>query len=171
MKLFAAAIALIGTTLGLATPAYAQKDNVGLAAPTRILTSVTEADLRAIVLAQGLTIEMARPHGDVSVQGRTADGLLFVLIGTACADDGVTDCQGVLMQIRHDSDKRVTLENVNRANVDYASITTWWDQSMNTVGFTRYVPLIGGGVTMAYLRQNLQTLFDVEPLPRAIVFP
>lgn len=171
MKSLAAAIALFAATLGFATPALAQKDDVGLAAPGRTVTSVTEADLRAIVLAQGLTIEMARPHGDISVQGRTADGLLFVLIGTACASDGVSDCQGVLMQIRYDSDKRVTLENVNRANVDYASVTTWWDQSANTVGFTRYVPIIGGGVTMQYLRQNLQTLFDVEPLPRAIVFP
>lgn len=171
MKLLAAAVALVVATFGLAAPAHAQKDDVGLATPSRVVTFVTEADLRAIVLAQGLTIETARPHGEVSVQGRTAEGLLFVLIGTACASDGVTDCQGVLMQIRYDSDKRVTLENVNRANVDYASVTTWWDQPANTVGFTRYVPIIGGGVTMQYLRQNLQTLFDVEPLPRAIVFP
>jgi hypothetical protein len=171
MKLLTAAAALLVAALGLTAPAHAQKDDVGLAAPGRTVTFVTEADLRAIVLAQGLTIESARPHGDVSVQGRTAEGLLFVLIGTACASDGVTDCQGVLMQIRYDSDKRVTLENVNRANVEYASVTTWWDQSAATVGFTRYVPIIGGGVTMQYLRQNLQTLFDVEPLPRVIVFP
>ena len=168
------ALSLFATTvlLAVAAPALAQKPagtaNVALARNDRVVSTVNLADLRAIVVAEGHNIDEERAVTDVSIRGRTDAGLLFLLIGTACNNS--PNCAGIMMQIRYDSDERVTLERVNRANVESASVATWWDIEARTVGFTRYV-VLDHGISMANIRENLRVLFDVHATPRDIVFP
>jgi hypothetical protein len=139
-------------------------------AQDRIVRSVFQQELNEIVTSQGHTIVETASSGDPSVTARTAEGLIFLLYGTACNANGVAGCQGVMMQILYETDERVNYERVSQANYTYAAIATWWDQQEGTVGFTRYV-VLDGGVTFRNLQENLGVLIGVAPLAAEIVFP
>lgn len=136
----------------------------------KVLKAVTESDLQQLVLAEGHTVDELHPFEAPSVRGKTADGLYFLLIGTACDIGKVKGCQGAMMQVRYDDDESVTLEGVNKANMEEAAIGTWWDKEDKTVGFTRYV-VMDDGVTWLNLRQNLRVLLDVQASTLKYVFP
>lgn len=127
---------------------------------TDIVRGIDEAALAALLQIEGHEVEERHPYDAPSVTGRTADGLMFMLIGTACGDDGQSDCHGILMQVRFDSDATVTVEGVNQANLNEAAVTTWWDKADNTVGFQRHV-ILDDGVTWANIRANLRVLLEV----------
>lgn len=161
--------------LACATGASAQ-NNLKSRAPvavspanTRLVTSVTEADLTALIRAEGHTIDATHPFEAPSMRGKTAAGLLFVLVGTACDKNGVPGCQGVMMQVRYDSNDTVTTEGLNAANLAEAALSAWWDRSDKTVGFTRYV-VLDDGVTWMNLRQNLRVLLSITPNAQEHVF-
>lgn len=139
-------------------------------AQDRIVRSVFQQDLNEIVTSLGHTVVETASSGDPSVTARTAEGLIFLLYGTACNANGVAGCQGVMMQIRYETDERVNYERVSQANFTYAAIATWWDQQEGTVGFTRYV-VLDGGVTFRNLQENLGVLLGVAPMASEIVFP
>lgn len=136
---------------------------------TRIVKSVTEKDLEALVVAEGHTIDAKHPFEAPSVRGKTADGLLYVLIGTACDAQGVPGCQGIMMQVRYDEDDKVTWERLGKANLNEAALASWWDQEDDTVGFTRYV-VLDDGVTWMNIRQNLRVLISIQDNAYAHVF-
>ncbi|MDP3907466.1 MAG: hypothetical protein Q8Q53_09690 [Novosphingobium sp.] len=145
------------------------------AAPARIADGklfkvVTETDLQQLVLAEGHTVDELHPFEAPSVRGKTADGLFFVLIGTACDVGKIKGCQGTMMQVRYDQDETVTMDGVNKANIEEAAVGTWWDKEDKTVGFTRYV-VMDDGVTWLNLRQNLRVLLDVQVSALKYVFP
>ena len=139
-------------------------------APTALVKSVTEADLRTLVLAEGYTIDAMHPFEKPSVRGKTKDGHVFVLIGTACGAKGVPGCQGIMMQVRYDADDKVTLDGMNDANMKEAALSSWWDKPDKTVGFTRYV-VLDDGVTWMNVRQNLRVLLAIEPKAAKQVWP
>jgi hypothetical protein len=139
-------------------------------AQDRIVRAVFQQELNEIVTSTGHTITETAQSGDPSVIARTQEGLIFVLYGTACNANGVAGCQGVMMQIRYETDERVNYERIAQANMTYAAIATWWDQQEGTVGFTRYV-VLDGGVTFRNLQENLNVLLAVAPLASEIVFP
>ena len=128
---------------------------------SRIIKSVTEKDLEALVLAEGDTIDAKHPFEAPSVRGKTEDGLVYLLIGTACDAQGVPGCQGIMMQVRYDEDAKVTWEKLGKANLNEAALSSWWDQEDNTVGFTRYV-VLDDGVTWMNLRRNLRVLLAIQ---------
>ncbi|HVR91629.1 MAG TPA: hypothetical protein VHG29_11130 [Novosphingobium sp.] len=138
-------------------------------ANTRLVTSVTEADLAALIQAEGHTVDATHPFEEPSMRGKTKDGLLFVLIGTACNKNGVAGCQGIMMQIRYDSNDTVTTDNLNASNLAEAALSAWWDRSDKTVGFTRYV-VLDDGVTWMNIRQNLRVLLAIAPTAQGYVF-
>lgn len=138
-------------------------------ANSRIVKSVVEKDLEALVLAEGDTIDAKHPFDSPSVRGKTEDGLLYVLIGTACDANGVPGCQGIMMQVRYDEDDKVTWERLGKANLNEAALSAWWDQEDDTVGFTRYV-VLDDGVTWMNIRQNLRVLLSIQENDRAYVF-
>lgn len=138
--------------------------------PASIVKSVTEPDLRALVLAEGHTIDEMHPFEAPSVRGKTKEGLLFVVIGTACDKEGVPGCQGVMMQVRYDADSRVTMDAISNANRSEAALSSWWDRDTKTVGFTRYV-VLDGGITWMNLRQNLRVLINVQGSGYKYAFP
>ncbi len=135
----------------------------------RLYSSVTEADLATLIRAEGHTIDATHPFEAPSMRGKTKDGLLFVLIGTACNKNGVAGCQGIMMQVRYDSNDTVTTDNLNASNVAEAALSAWWDRDAKTVGFTRYV-VLDDGVTWMNLRQNLRVLLAITPNAQSHVF-
>ena len=139
-------------------------------APTSLVLSVTEADLAEVVRAEGYTVDEMHPFEEPSVRGKTKDGHLFVLVGTACDKAAVKHCQGIMMQVRYDADDRVTLDGMNSANMKEAALSSWWDKSEKTVGFTRYV-VLDDGVTWMNIRQNLRVLLAIEGKAMAQVWP
>ena len=143
------------------------QSNVRPAAPVRspetIMKSVSEADLKALVLAEGYTIDMMHPDDAPSVRGKTKEGHKFVLRGTACDVEGVAGCQGIMMQVRYDSDDAVTLEKINQVNIEQGAISAWFDVPGKTFGFTRYV-VLDDGVTWMNIRQNLRVLLSIDPI-------
>ena len=163
MKAF---ISMLAVTIALSSIGSAQAQSnmqpqAAARAPTTIVKKVSEADLRALVLAEGHTVDAMHPFDQPSVRGKTKDGLLFVLLGTACDVQGVPGCQGIMMQVRYDSDATVTSEGVNKANLNEAALSAWWDKPGKTVGFTRYV-VLDDGVTWMNIRQNLRVLVAIE---------
>lgn len=139
-------------------------------ADTALIRAVEEPDLINLVKVEGHTVDEVHPFDSPSVRGKIKDGLLFVLIGTACNVGATKGCQGIMMQVRYDSDERVTEEGINKANLAEAAIGTWWDKEQKTVGFTRYV-VLDDGVTWMNARQNLRVLLDLQDAASKIVFP
>ena len=138
--------------------------------PTAIVKYVTESDLKAVVLAEGHTVDSMHPFEQPSVRGKTKEGVLFVLVGTACNTKGVPGCQGIMMQVRYDADEKVTLEGMNSANMAQAAVSSWWDKSEKTIGFTRYV-VLDDGVTWMNVRQNLRVLLSIQAQAVKKVWP
>ena len=128
---------------------------------TRLVSSITEADLVALVRAEGHTIDATHPFESPSVRGKTKDGLLFLLIGSACDKNGVPGCQGIMMQVRYDENSSVTTAGINKSNLNEAALSAWWDEADDTVGFTRYV-VLDDGVTWMNIRQNLRILLSIQ---------
>ncbi|MGH6785483.1 MAG: hypothetical protein ACREBO_01525 [Novosphingobium sp.] len=165
-----ACAALLPASAAIAAPggigAMAAKSNTQ---NTRLVGSVREADLEALVLAEGHTIDAKHPFESPSVRGKTKDGLLFVLIGTACDKNGIPGCRGIMMQVRYDQNDTVTWERMGKASLAEAALAAWWDQEGETVGFTRYV-VLDNGVTWMNIRQNLRVLLSIQESDRATVF-
>lgn len=90
---------------------------------SRVLTSVTLADLQSIVVEEGHTVLSTGDEGAVSVRAETADGLIFNLLGTACDTDYADGCLGINIQVRYDADGKETLERINEANLMWAATT------------------------------------------------
>ncbi|MEZ5954385.1 MAG: YbjN domain-containing protein [Hyphomonas sp.] len=156
----------------MSLPAIAEEftADTSLADNDRVVKSVNLEDLKAIVVAEGHTIDSTGAFGDVSVRATTEDGLIFHLIGTACETEYSDDCLGLMVQVRYDADSDVTLESVNSANVTYAAVSTWWDKENETVGVTRYV-ILDGGQRMENVKINLENALALGPLVADVIWP
>ncbi|MBI1405295.1 MAG: hypothetical protein GC145_04120 [Caulobacter sp.] len=157
----------------MSSPALAQnlKADVSLAKDSRMVKSVSVEDLKAIVVDQGYEVTEVGGLGDVSVEAKTDEGLIFLLIGTACEVEGYKpNCLGINMQVRYDSDEDVTVEKINQATLSYAAVSTWLDKDSNTLGITRYA-ILDDGVTMANIKANLTTLLAIAPRISDIIWP
>ncbi|MCZ8136924.1 MAG: YbjN domain-containing protein [Porphyrobacter sp.] len=140
---------------GLAAPAQAQ-DFV----PDRVVKSVGTGDLAAVVGALGHQVLEQGEDKEIVVLAENPDQLKYVLLGTACEMNGVSGCQGVLMQAQFDLPPATTYETVAKANLDYAALNVWVDFEQKSLGFTRYV-VLDEGVTMANLRANVEVLLSL----------
>jgi len=157
----------------ISSPAAAQNltADVSLGKDSRIVKTVNVEDLKAIVVASGYKVTGVGGNGKVSVQAKTEDGLIFLLIGAACGTDGKSpDCQGINMQVRYDADDNVTLEAINTSNLSFAATSTWYDEGGNTVGISRYV-ILDHGVSMGSIRINLETLLSISSQVTEIIWP
>ena len=168
LRMMLACAALVSTAIAGAQNKPPQSSQT-LPAPKTLFAAVSEADLVRLVRAEGHMVDAMHPFDAPSVRGKTKDGVLFVLIGTACEKGGVRGCQGIMMQVRYTADSKVTADKINQANVSEAALSSWWDREDKTVGFTRYV-VLDDGVTWMNLRQNLRVLLSIEDNAQSIVF-
>lgn len=136
-------------------------------AAERVVKSVGQADLVALVGSLGHQVKEEGEAGEVLVAAEDADGVTYLLYGTACEVNGVSGCQGVMMQVRFDLPATTTFESLAKANLEQAAINTWADFERRTLGFTRYV-VLDHGVTMANIRENVNVMLaivaDVYPI-------
>jgi hypothetical protein len=133
----------------------------------RLVKSVGQGDLLALVGSLGHQVRDEGEAGAVFVAAENADGVTYLLYGTACEVNGVSGCQGVMMQVRFDLPAATTFESLAKANLDQAAINTWADFERRTLGFTRYL-VLDHGVTMANIRENVNVMLaivgDVYPI-------
>lgn len=146
---------LAGAALTLATPAAAQDYEA-----TRVVSSVDQADLAAIVTSLGHKVKELGKNGETYVGAETEDGLIYLLFGTACDVNGVPDCQGVMMQVRYDLPEKTTLKTLAKTNDGQAAISVTADFEAKSLIFTRY-HVLDYGVTMANIRENVNVLLAV----------
>ena len=164
------ATAVLAAAVSMTASAEDFSADTSLANDDRVVRSVSIEDLKAIAVAEGHTITEVGGEGEVSVRAKTSDGLIFHLIGTACATQYSDDCLGMMVQVRYDDDDDVTEAAINNANLQYAAVSTWWDKDGDTVGITRYV-ILDGGQRMENVKINLQNALALGPLVADVIWP
>lgn len=147
----AAALAIAGAAAPVAAQSYDAK---------RVVVSVKQADLEAIVKSLGHTIKETGKPGETYLAAESEDGMIYLLFGTACDVKGVPGCQGVMMQARYDLPAGVTFESLAKANDELAAIGTTADFAEGELLFTRY-HVLDHGVTMANIRANVDVLLGL----------
>lgn len=146
----------------MAVPAAAQDDDAD-----RVVTSVEQDALVAVVSSLGHQIKSQGEPGNRFVAAEDEKGTTYILVGTACDANGVPGCQGIMMQVHYDLPPKTTLETLAAANLERAALTVWADFDEKTLGFTRY-QVLDGGVTLGNIRANVNVLLglavDVFPV-------
>lgn len=148
IAVFAAALAIAGAAAPVAAQSYDAK---------RVVVSVKQADLEAIVKTLGHTIRETGKPGETYLAAESEDGIIYLLFGTACDVKGVPGCQGVMMQARYDLPAGTTYQTIAKANDDLAAIGTSADFAEKSLMFTRY-HVLDEGVTMGNIRANIDVL-------------
>lgn len=164
------AIAALAAAASMTAAAQSFTADTSLANNDRVVRSVDLEDLKALAVIEGHTISSVGDNGDVSLRATTPDGLIFHLIGTACESEYSADCLGFMIQVRYDDDDEVSTDKINAANLNYAAVSTWWDQEGDTVGITRYI-ILDGGQRMENLRINLENALALGPLVADVIWP
>ncbi len=129
---------------------------------SRVVRSVTTADLEAVVLASGHEVT-DRDTDKHQVIAKTEADFKYVLNGTACADDDT--CKGINMVVSYNWSDEMSLESLNKANVQYAAASVW--KSGTSVGVSRYI-ILDGGMTIENLKVNLTNLLSLAPKALAV---
>ncbi|MCF6328694.1 MAG: YbjN domain-containing protein [Henriciella sp.] len=130
---------------------------------SRLVRGVTITDLEAIVLAKGHTVT-SRDNDTHNVIAETDTGYKYSMKGTACGDDGV--CKGINIIASYNMNDKMSLESLNKANVQYAAASVW--KQGDSVGISRYL-ILDGGMTIENIKVNLTNLLSLAPKAIAIV--
>ena len=121
----------------------------------RLVTSVTLADMQAIVTSLGHDILSGDPE-DVRLVAQNEDGQKYVLDGTACND--ARTCQGINMYMTYDKSPGITLTSLNEASLSYAAVSVWLNG--DSVGISRYV-MLDEGMAAGNIKVNIRTLVAI----------
>lgn len=136
----AAMLALAGTASGQAT-----------------VQSVTLQDLERFATDAGHEVVAFGETTENSLRAETPNGVTYYMEGTAC-DDGA--CRGIIMSSRFQATDAVTLDKVNRANLERAAVSVW--RLEDSVGVSRYV-ILDGGMSEANIKINLDNFLAIVP--------
>lgn len=137
-----------------------------LAAPGRIVKRVGLEDIKAIAVAEGLTITETNDRGaTVVVRATAANGDPVQIMGHSCGADGVPGCKSLSMAFHDAVPGGIPLERVNRASADYLTHVFYLDDK-RTVAAIRYLPLFDG-TSIGVVRGNLRMLIDIQPTIRS----
>lgn len=150
-RAMAAALALAA----MAAPAAAQEYRAD-----RVVTAVGQTDLAEIAASLGHKIRETGKPNETYLAAETADGVVYLMFGTACDVNGVPGCQGVMMQVRYDLPDGTNPETLARTNLAQAAISVTADFDQKSLIFTRY-NVLDHGVTMANIRENVNVLLAV----------
>lgn len=168
-RLFFASLILV-----YAAAAVAETPQASAYSDQTVINRVAQADLEMIVTSIKHTIEARQTLGEVSLIARTQDGLLYLLIGTACEPepdaqaDAEPVCYGLNMQVRYGADEYVTLKKINAANLAHVAVTVW--RVDDTLGISRFV-ILDGGQTIANIKENLFNLLGIAPYVVDVMWP
>ena len=151
LRTIAAALALAGAAVPVAAQSYDAR---------RVVVSVKQADLEAIVGSLGHKVRETGKPGETYLAAESEDGIIYLLFGTACDVQGVPGCQGVMMQARYDLPEGTTLATLAKANDEIAALSVTADFAGKSLLFTRY-HVLDDGVTMANIRANVEVLLGL----------
>lgn len=152
--LIATAIAVSGW--GFAPGAQAQS--------SAIVNSVMPDDMIGYVEQRGDTVKEAQTLISGSIvpvvmAEREQDGVTYYLYGNACNDED-NSCLGLKFFMKFNANDAVTLEKINKINMQAPAIKIWSDGS--TVGLERYL-ILDKGMTEANIAYELQTFLTIVP--------
>ncbi len=148
--------------LAVAAPVQAQD--------SRVVETIVESDLVALVAEDGYNLEEITSTDDTpSLVGKTEDGLLFEMRGTACDEEGGFHCHGIEVAVKYNAGDAMTAEKVIAGNLERAAIKVYWDRNNRIVGLTQYI-ILDGGVTWKNLLENLRITLEVQEAVRARMF-
>lgn len=159
------AAAQVGASSGSASATYD---------PERVVTTVVQQDLVALVQQRGDSVVSEGELGDYSVLAQSMDGLYYVLIGTACdLPDYGEGCLGIDFQVRYDADSAATYEKINEINLTFSAAKT--SRGYNEAGgdtlFVTHYTMLDGGQKMGNLEIIILNLLDIAPQVQATIWP
>lgn len=129
---------------------------------SQVIHAVGIADLQQFVLQRGDTVVGTGSNGTVNLVAKSAGGITYQLIGTACSQPGVVGCESVFMQVKFKMTPTVTDATLSQANTQFAAIKVWKDGAGTLVGVSRYV-VLHGGVTRQNVADNIELLLAMAP--------
>lgn len=129
----------------------------GTASAQATVQSVTLQDLERFATDAGHEVVAFGETTENSLRAETPNGVTYYMEGTAC-DDGA--CRGIIMSSRFQATDAVTLDKVNRANLERAAVSVW--RLENSVGVSRYV-ILDGGMSEANIKINLDNFLAIVP--------
>lgn len=138
-----------------------------------LMRSFSVEDMKALVTSEGHTLSPQGAFGPFSIRATTADGLIFDIIGSACATEYSPNCLGLKLQVGYFADDSVSLARINESNLMWPPATTWYDPTQDeegpTLGITRYV-ILDRGMTFGNVKDNLINLLAIAPQAANHVF-
>ena len=129
----------------------------GTASAQATVQSVTLQDLERFATDAGHEVVAFGETTENSLRAETLNGVTYYMEGTAC-DDGA--CRGIIMSSRFQATDAVTLDKVNRANLERAAVSVW--RLEESVGVSRYV-ILDGGMSEANIKINLDNFLAIVP--------
>ncbi|RIJ31218.1 YbjN domain-containing protein [Henriciella algicola] len=129
----------------------------GAASAQATVQSVTLQDLERFATDAGHEVVAFGETTENSLRAETPNGVTYYMEGTAC-DDGA--CRGIIMSSRFQATDAVTLDKVNRANLERAAVSVW--RLEESVGVSRYV-ILDGGMSEANIKINLDNFLAIVP--------
>ncbi|QYJ01274.1 YbjN domain-containing protein [Thalassovita mediterranea] len=129
----------------------------GAASAQATVQSVTLQDLERFATDAGHEVVAFGETTENSLRAETPNGVTYYMEGTAC-DDGA--CRGIIMSSRFQATDAVTLDKVNRANLERAAVSVW--RLEDSVGVSRYV-ILDGGMSEANIKINLDNFLAIVP--------
>jgi hypothetical protein len=173
MRIVSACLAALAL---VALPAAAQTytANTALADVNRLIKNVTVEDMKAIVVAEGHTIDSVDTAAEAPmVVAQTPGGLFYVLKGQACELEGYENCLGLSIEVRYDADPSVSYETINEANASYLAGKVYRglnEDGVDTVFVTNYA-ILDSGQTMGNLRTIVANMIEIGPAVSGIIWP
>ncbi|MCZ4298671.1 YbjN domain-containing protein [Henriciella marina] len=129
----------------------------GAASAQATVQSVSLDDLERFATDAGHEVVAFGETTENSLRAETPNGLTYYMEGTAC-DEGA--CRGIIMSSRFEATDAVTLDKVNKANLERAAVSVW--RLQDSVGVSRYV-ILDGGMSEANIRINLDNFLAIVP--------
>lgn len=129
----------------------------GAASAQATVQSVTLQDLERFATDAGHEVVAFGETTENSLRAETPNGVTYYMEGTACNDGA---CRGIIMSSRFQATDAVTLDKVNRANLERAAVSVW--RLEESVGVSRYV-ILDGGMSEANIKINLDNFLAIVP--------
>ena len=136
---------------------------------SQVIHAVGIVDLQQFVTQHGDTVIGTGNNGAVTVAAKTARGLSYELVGSACKQPGVVGCESIFMQVKFAMKPTVTDATLSKANTNFAAVKVWKDAAGTVVGISRYM-VLGGGVTRQNVLDNIELLVAMAPAAAQIAF-